>query len=88
MTYARRVDANHGEIGDALRACGFLVLDLSRFGEGVPDYLVKHGGFWSFIEVKTRQGKLTPDQQTFSELWPVVVVQTVEQVIALRKRVV
>ena len=88
MTWARRVDANHTEIGDALRGCGFLVLDLAGFGRNVPDYLVKFGGFWSFVEVKRPKGKLRAGQRAFSELWPVVVVQTVDEVIALRQRIV
>lgn len=85
--FARKVDANHGEIGDTFRKCGFLTLDLSRLGFGKPDWLVKRGGFWMLIEVKSKQGKLTPEQKEFSEDWPVLEIRTVEEVYALSKRV-
>jgi len=86
--FACRVDANHGVIGAALRQCGFLVLDLSRMGKGVPDYLIKHGGFWAFVEVKTATGTIEDAQREFSELWPVVVLRTVDDVVTLRARIV
>lgn len=87
VTYARRVDVNHGEIAETFRACGFQVLDLSRLGKGIPDLLVKHGGFWALVEVKDVKGKLRASQEAFRATWPVLVIRTVDEVLALRKRV-
>lgn len=39
-TYARKVDRNHGEIRDGLRAEGFSVVDTSAVGGGFPDLVV------------------------------------------------
>jgi len=65
--YAKRVDANHGEIRDAFRrilgADG--VVDCSRFGSGFPDLLIGYGGLCMPVEVKTATGKLTDSQKKF-----------------------
>lgn len=54
--YAKRVDANHGEIREGLRAAGFPVLDLSGAGHGVPDLSVLAApGKVVFMEVKTSE---------------------------------
>lgn len=73
MRYAKKVDANHGEIRDGLRAMGYEVLDLSGAGCGVPDLAVKvkgRLGMVHFLEIK--DGKkvlskqaLTPEQETW-----------------------
>lgn len=69
--YAKKVDANHAEIRDGLRALGHEVLDLSAAGQGIPDLAVKIGpGMLHFLEVKDgdkplSKQALTPQQ----ELW-------------------
>lgn len=88
MTYAKRVDENHGLIGETFRKCGFLALDLSKLGDGAPDWLVKKGMCWLLIEVKTAKGKRRPKQETFAATWPVFIVRTVDDVLALNARVV
>ena len=40
MSYAKKVDANHGEIRDGLRALGYQVVDTSKHGAGFPDLIV------------------------------------------------
>ena len=40
MRYAKRTDANHAAIRDALRAAGYKVADLSACGGGIPDAIV------------------------------------------------
>jgi len=68
-------DANQAEIVQALRACGFLVLDVSSTLP-TPDILVwgydldSQSGFWTAWEIKTPAGKLTRSQRMFAELWP------------------
>lgn len=54
MRHAKRVDANHAEIRDGLRADGWDVLDLSDVGGGVPDLCVANpqGFLPLFLEVK------------------------------------
>jgi hypothetical protein len=53
--YAKRVDRNHHEVRDGLRALGYEVLDLSAAGCGVPDLAVKVKGKLGvvhFLEIK------------------------------------
>jgi len=51
--YARRVDANHGEIRQGLRDMGWDVLDLSGAGDGIPDLCVYiAAGIPHFLELK------------------------------------
>lgn len=82
MRTKARVDLNHREVIDALRAAGWRVADTSRLGGGFPDlFAFKPGRGWRAIEVKTDRGKLTPDQVEFHETFPggVHVIRTVEE---------
>lgn len=89
MRRAAKVDANHGEIRDALRQAGCGVVDLSAVGNGVPDLLV-HAPAFPFttylLEVKDSRKapsarSLTTAQEEFHGRWrgPVRVVTTVEE---------
>jgi hypothetical protein len=76
VRYAKRTDANHGEIRDGLRADGYIVDDLSDVGQGIPDLAVQSQTGWPpclFADVKngTRPPsarKLTPAQERFVKL--------------------
>lgn len=57
-----RTDANQTEIVRALRDVGAFVQSLADLGHGVPDLLVGFRGKWFVFEVKTNNGKLTPDE--------------------------
>lgn len=93
MRRAARVDANHAEIGDALRAIGCYVVDCSQVGSGFPDFIVGKGGVWRLIEVKDgnkppSKRRLTEDQQIFhaearAKGCEVFVVKTVNEALAL-----
>lgn len=88
MRRAAKVDANHSVIVGALQACGAQVLSLAQLGKGVPDLLVLHAGRLILLEVKdgskpNSARKLTPDQVEFHRLWPVTVVETVDQAISV-----
>lgn len=77
---AARVDANHGDIVEALRAAGATVQSLASLGKGVPDLLVSHAQrVWCF-EIKGPKGKLTPDQVEWIGQWqaPVHIVRTAD----------
>lgn len=69
MTYARRKDNNHNEIGDHLRELGWSVLDLWRAGHGVPDLAVGRPGFACLVEIKQAGKKLTADEQAIRGRW-------------------
>lgn len=66
---ARRVDANHSAIVDALRRLGCSVLDLSRVGRGCPDILCGYGGISLPAEIKTAKGKFNDRQNEFLSQW-------------------
>lgn len=74
MRRAAAVDANQGEIVEALRRIGASVKPIHRVGEGVPDLLVGDRGRNYLVEVKDgdkipSQQKLTPDEQEFHDTW-------------------
>lgn len=57
-----KTDSNQSDIVSALRQTGHGVVDLSSVGNGCPDLLVGRGGTWVMVEVKSKGGKLTPEQ--------------------------
>ena len=90
MRTRAKIDQNQPAIIDALERNGWMVLSLAPMGRGVPDLLI--GGWsarsrkWVFklIEVKTTTGTLTPDQIAFqAKGWPVTVIRTVDEALAL-----
>jgi len=88
MTYAKRVDLNHGEIRDGLRKAGYNVTDTHDLGHGFPDLCVIAGETIILLEVKRPGEKLTPDEVKFfaeAGYAPVYVVHSLEKAI-LRAR--
>jgi len=65
----RKVDANQGEIVDALRRTGYSVEIISDVGRGVPDLLVGRDGYNMLIEVKSGDAGLTDDEQARASAW-------------------
>jgi hypothetical protein len=67
-----RVDANHASVVQALRSCGWTVIDTSRLGSGFSDAVaIKHGRI-EFVEIKDgrkrpSERKLTPHEITFHQ---------------------
>ena len=55
-----KVDRNHGEIRDALRAMGWYVYDTARVGGGFPDLVCAKNGRLVLAEVK--DGNLSPSR--------------------------
>ena len=60
---ARKVDANQGDIVDAMRAVGAFVQSMADLGDGCPDLLVCWRGHWIVIEVKVPGELLNPRQK-------------------------
>jgi hypothetical protein len=60
--YAARIDANQGEIVDALRKAGATVQHLHRVGAGCPVLMIGFRGSNLLFEVK--DGDKPPSQQT------------------------
>ena len=86
MTWRRRVDRNHKEIRDGLRACGFDVWDCSRFGGGFPDLLVYAHGRLFLLEVKMPGEDLTLPEELFRSSFPVVIVHSLEEATSATSR--
>ena len=59
------MDANHASIVQALRSCGWAVVDTSRLGQGFPDALAARGGRIELIEIK--DGAKVPSAQKATE---------------------
>lgn len=71
---AAKVDANQGEIVQALRGIGCTVQPLHTVGKGCPDLLCGYRGHNVLIEVKDGSKpqsarKLTPDQVDWHGSW-------------------
>ena len=83
MRRAAKVDANHGEIVEALLSVpGVTVHSLAGVGLGVPDLLVGARGLTYLVEVKAgekfpSERTLTPDQWRWIKRWtgdPVIIL--------------
>ncbi len=83
MSYARKVDANQAQIVAELRQRGYLVKDLRKAGDGVPDLLVcRPGGPLYALEIKTKTGKLTPKQAGLIGMgWRILICRSAEEVL-------
>lgn len=81
---ARKTDANHSEIRQAMRDAGAEVHDLSGCGGGVSDTLVyTEATGLRLVEIKVKKGKLTPAQERFHARFPVAIVRSAEEALAL-----
>ena len=95
MMFAARVDSNQPEIIAAWERLGYQVINMAAAGHvvpGLPDLLVARGGIVALVEVKSKGGELTDDQEAFYQKYgtpgwerakgkfPIVVVYTVEDV--------
>lgn len=87
---AARVDANQGDVVDALRAIGCSVALTHAAGGGFPDLVVGVDGINLLIEVKDgkkppSERKLTKDQVLFHAQWrgQIAVVKNVAEALQL-----
>lgn len=69
MTPRRRTDANQLEIITALRLRGCSVLPMHTLGHGAPDIAVGYAGHTFLMEIKSGDGKLTPDEERWARCW-------------------
>jgi hypothetical protein len=91
MRRAARIDKNHDDIVQALRAVGATVQSLAAVGSGVPDLLVGFRKQTFLVEVKDGQAppsakKLNPAQVIWHHNWtggPLAVVESVEDALKL-----
>jgi Holliday junction resolvase len=80
-----KVDANQGQIVDALRAIGVSVQSLASIGKGCPDLIAAKGDKCWVVEVKGEKGRLTPDQEKWIGNWrgTVHIIRTVDEALKL-----
>lgn len=69
MRRAAKVDTNHAEVVNALRAAGATVKSTASLGKGFPDLVVGWRNRNWLMEVKTETGKLTADESRFFDEW-------------------
>ncbi len=89
MRRANRVDANHGDVIQTLRACGWHVHDTSALGNGFPDCVAAKHGRIVLIEIKdgslpqSRRKLTSAEQRVYQQLWlkdvEVEIVESIEQ---------
>lgn len=77
--FARKIDANQPEIVKALRDAGCQVHSAASLGRGAPDLLVSRAMRVWLLEVKGKDGRLTPAQRAWHALWPVHVVRNSQE---------
>lgn len=90
MKHGRR-DANHRDIIQALRDAYISVWDTADLGNGFPDavaaapHRVTGQDLTALLEIKTKDGKLTPAEEKFIADWrgTVHIVRTVEEALAV-----
>ena len=91
MRRAARVDKNHEDIVQALRAAGATVQSLATVGSGVPDLLVGFRKQTFLVEIKNGEAspsekKLNPAQIIWHYNWnggPLAVVESVDEALKL-----
>lgn len=84
--YACKVDANHREIVEAMKAVGASIIDTSTLGQGMPDLIVGFHGKTILMEIKnpkTQYGRkgLNVNQRKWAEGWtggPLSIVDSVD----------
>ncbi len=83
--FARKPDANQGDITDALGKVGAIWYDLSLLGGGFPDIIVGFRGCLYLMEIKTKTGKLNKLQRILHKKWKRYfhVVRSVEEALAV-----
>ena len=64
-----RKDNNQTEIVEGLRARGFSVEITSNVADGFPDIVVGWNGRTYLMEIKSKGGKLTPEQIKWHDAW-------------------
>jgi hypothetical protein len=88
--YAAQRDANHSQVRDGLRDCGFEAEDIGGLGGGIGDILCRHRGTGRvrFFEVKdgtksASRKKLTPAEKRMQALLGdlYVVVETLQEAV-------
>ena len=67
VRHAKRVDANHAEIRDGLRALGYDVLDLSDVGGGIPDLCLRHPNHYAPLFLEVKDGNKPPSARVLTE---------------------
>ena len=81
-----KVDTNHADIVEALRAVGCFAQSLAPLGHGVPDVLVWSPWTqrWVLLEIKSRGGALTPLEKAWISQagGPVSVVRSESEALA------
>lgn len=82
-----KADLNQARIVSALREIGASVEILAAAGHGCPDLLVGYAGANYLLEVKSKKGKLTPDQERWHGFWrgQVGVVRTIGEALDVLK---
>lgn len=73
--YANKRDANEPEIVWTLQSLGCIVHRLDK----PVDLLVLFRSRVFLVEVKTKKGKLTAEQQAFADFWPIHVIRSVDE---------
>jgi Holliday junction resolvase len=81
----KRRDANHKPIVEALKACGWAILDTSQCGDGAPDLIIARAGRVIAVEVKAPKGTLKPGQVAWLAAWPGehAVIRSIADVLAV-----
>ena len=90
MRRAARTDRNHAQIVGAFRQCGCEVESLAAVGGGVADLLVYQRSRQRYLLVEVKDGakmpserRLTPAQVEWHKRFPVDVVESIDDVLAL-----
>lgn len=73
MIYARKKDANHDAIREAVRRSGWSVIETYQH-PGMLDMLAARDGITVWIECKMPGAKLTAAERRIVECWPGIVI--------------
>ena len=86
MRWAAKTDADHELLLETLRGVGWLVIDTHRVPNFVDAVGYRHSHGVQLFEFKQARGTFTKSQQRLRAVgWPIVVLRSVADVLALTK---
>jgi hypothetical protein len=85
--FARKVDRNHPQIVNHLRACGYKIFDVHSLPGRLDIDVLSKSGLIIPLEIKVPGEKLTEAEETYLSQWPGYIVHSEDEAQRLMERI-
>jgi hypothetical protein len=85
--FARKTDANHPQIVNHLRKCGYKIFDVHALPGRLDIDVLSKSGLIIPIEIKVPGEKLTEAEETYLSQWPGYIVHSEDEAQRLMERI-